>query len=77
MGDTWHTSSYSHTVDCVECSWHKASQSGPNGNCVEAAGCTYGVKVRDTKDRDGGTLEFTRQAWADFLDAIKTGELAG
>lgn len=30
-----------------------------------------GVGVRDTKDRDGGTLTFTPQEWASFTRALK------
>jgi hypothetical protein len=29
------------------------------------------VLVRDTTDRDGGTLAFTADTWAEFITAIK------
>lgn len=29
------------------------------------------VGVRDTKDRDGGTLVFTKQKWASFIASVK------
>jgi hypothetical protein len=32
------------------------------------------VPVRDTKDRDGGTLVFAADSWAAFVDGVKGGE---
>ncbi|NYI07845.1 DUF397 domain-containing protein [Allostreptomyces psammosilenae] len=49
-----------------------SSYSADGNNCVE-----HGVRpdgshsVRDTKDRTGGTLHFTRTAWHSFVTAIK------
>jgi hypothetical protein len=52
-------------------SWRTSSYSGNNGgNCVEVA-APDAVLVRDTKDRDGGTLAFTRDAWAAFAARIR------
>jgi hypothetical protein len=52
--------------------WRKSSYSGANGgNCVEVAGDARVVLVRDTTDRDGGTLAFTAGSWAEFIAAIK------
>jgi hypothetical protein len=69
----WTTSSWSHANgNCVEVGWHTASESG---NCVEAGPCACGqVQVRDTKDRDGGQLQFTPAAWMSLLTGIKHGE---
>lgn len=48
--------------------WHKSTYSGAEGSCVEVAGSLPGrVLVRDTKDRDGGTLAFPSSAWRSFL----------
>jgi hypothetical protein len=45
--------------------WRKSSYSGggANGECVEVATGTTGALVRNTKDRDGGFLTLSREAW--------------
>lgn len=51
--------------------WRKASYSGgANGSCVEV-GNGDGVLVRDTTDRDGGTLTFPAEAWRAFAAKVK------
>jgi hypothetical protein len=53
-------------------SWRKASYSAGQGNCVEVAALPDGgCLVRDTKDRDGGTLRFTAAQWHQFTEATK------
>jgi hypothetical protein len=47
--------------------WRKSSYSGSNGSCVETASGSGVVLVRDTTDRDGGTLSFSGEAWARFI----------
>jgi Domain of unknown function (DUF397) len=55
----------------IDPQWRKASFSGgANGSCVEV-GNGNGVLVRDTTDRDGGTLSFTATAWAEFVNSIR------
>lgn len=55
--------------------WRKSTRSGNNGgNCVEVVDNLPGVVlVRDTKDRDGGTLTFGPAAWAGFVASAKSG----
>ncbi|ROO62687.1 uncharacterized protein DUF397 [Micromonospora sp. Llam0] len=49
-------------------SWRKSTKSGGVSNCVEVADNLPGrVLVRDTKDRDGGTLTFDASAWHSFV----------
>lgn len=50
--------------------WRKSTYSdATGGNCVEVASEGI-VLVRDTADRDGGTLAFEAAAWARFVDEI-------
>ncbi|GAB3413102.1 DUF397 domain-containing protein [Flindersiella endophytica] len=55
--------------------WRKSSfSSGGNGNCVEV-GVGSAIGVRDTKDRDGGTLVFATSDWNGFVGAVKDGTI--
>jgi Domain of unknown function (DUF397) len=52
--------------------WRKSSYSSNGGaDCVEVGQVTGAVAVRDTTDRDGGTLGFTAEAWHTFLGTIR------
>jgi Domain of unknown function (DUF397) len=57
-------------------SWIKSSYSGSEANCVEVAVSTDGehVYVRNTRDRNGGVLDFTAAEWAAFLAGAGDGE---
>ena len=44
---------------------------GNGGNCVEVGHDTRTVMVRDTTDRDGGTLSFTANGWRAFMANVK------
>ena len=51
--------------------WRKSSySSGDGGQCVEVASAE-GVAVRDTTNRDGGTLTFSAEAWQRFTDTLR------
>jgi hypothetical protein len=70
----WRKASYSNgSGDCVEVAdaWRKASYSNGSGNCVEVADTARVVLVRDTTDRDGGTLTFTAGAWLEFTRRLR------
>ncbi len=60
-------------MDMTGAQWRKSTRSGGNGgNCVEVADNLPGVVlVRDTKDRDGGTLSFSPASWRGFLTLAK------
>jgi len=52
--------------------WRKSSYSGSGGgSCIEVASGSSGVAVRDTTDRDGGTLSITADAWQAFLGTLR------
>lgn len=62
-------------VDLSQAAWRKSSYSGANGDCVEVAGNLPGVvAVRDSKDRGGPALVFSRAEWDAFLSGAKDGE---
>ncbi len=60
-------------MDMTGAQWHKSTRSGTNGgSCVEVAdNLPSVVLVRDTKDRDGGTLQFNPTVWQAFVDFAK------
>jgi Domain of unknown function (DUF397) len=51
--------------------WRVATYTGGQGNCVEVADDAGAVVVRDTKDRDGGTLAFGATAWERFTASLR------
>ncbi len=53
--------------------WRKSSYSGGSNDefCVEVAEFSGAVKLRDSKDPDGGRLSVSRSAFAELLKAIK------
>ncbi|MFF9511810.1 DUF397 domain-containing protein [Streptomyces sp. NPDC014724] len=53
---SWRTSAYTKSDSCVE-----VADNDPEK-----------VMVRDTKDRDGGTLAFSPSSWAGFVEFSKT-----
>jgi hypothetical protein len=51
--------------------WRKSTYStGSGGDCVEVASDGL-VLVRDTTNRDGGTLAFSVASWEQFLGTIR------
>ncbi|MEV6830619.1 DUF397 domain-containing protein [Amycolatopsis sp. NPDC051102] len=50
--------------------WRKSSYSGPEAECVEVALAEV-VRIRDTKDRPGGTLEITTRSWDALLTDLR------
>jgi Domain of unknown function (DUF397) len=60
-------------MDLSSAEWHKSTFSSANG-CVEVAIQDDGVAVRDTKDRNGPVLVFTRHEWEAFVGGVLAGE---
>jgi hypothetical protein len=58
-------------LDLSRAGWRRSTYSGSNGNCVEVGTDGPAVLVRDTKDREAGTLAFTDNAWASFTASLK------
>ena len=61
-------------MDLTNAQWFKSNRSSGTGQCVEVAIQPDGVAVRDTKNRDAGHLEFTRDEWKAFIGGAKDGE---
>jgi Domain of unknown function (DUF397) len=53
--------------------WRKSTHSVSNG-CVEVAIQDDGVALRDSKDRSGPVLLFTRHEWEAFVGGVRAGE---
>ncbi|GGP41504.1 DUF397 domain-containing protein [Saccharothrix coeruleofusca] len=51
--------------------WRKSSYSSTNPDCVELAVGVEVARVRDTKNREAGTLSFSPAAFAAFLSDLK------
>jgi Domain of unknown function (DUF397) len=58
-------------MEGTDMNWRKATYSNGGENCVETASGSGVVLVRDTKDRDGGTLAFNAEVWGRFTCAVK------
>ena len=63
-------------MDLTGARWHKSSRSSANGgDCVEVAdNLPDVVAVRDSKERLGPTLRFSREGWIAFIAGVKSGE---
>lgn len=59
--------------------WKSSASAGGNGDCVETATLSEGAEligmgVRDSKNRTGGVLRFSKEAWQSFVGfAVKNG----
>jgi uncharacterized protein DUF397 len=59
----------------MKLAWRKSSKSNSQG-CVEVAAMGDAILVRDTKNREAGTLTFTEKEWLAFLEGISEGEFS-
>lgn len=59
-------------MDWTRVEWRTSSRSGSTSNCVEVGHGGEAVGVRDSKDRSGGQLEFTRPQWDLFLARLSS-----
>lgn len=55
--------------------WRKSRRSNPSGNCVELAALPGGgIAMRNSRDRSGPALVYTRAEVEAFLLGVKDGE---
>jgi hypothetical protein len=55
--------------------WIKSSYSSHNGNCIEVSGLASDrIRVRDSKNPQGGILNFTTAEWDAFIGGVCNGE---
>ena len=54
-----------------EPAWRVATYTGSSGSCVEVGDAERAILVRDTKDRNGGTLMFSAAAWQAFTKTLR------
>jgi hypothetical protein len=59
-----------------DATWRTA-QASSGGQCVEVTDTAADVWVRDSKDRQGPVLHFTRPEWTAFLAGVRNGEFEG
>jgi hypothetical protein len=52
--------------------WRKSRRSNAQSFCVELSVASTWTGVRDTKNRDAGTLTFSSVTWAAFLSVVKS-----
>lgn len=55
--------------------WRMSTASGLPEECVEVASHGTVVYMRDSKNRSGPVLTFTRQDWRTFLNTMRNGEI--
>jgi hypothetical protein len=60
--------------DFARAQWKTSTRSGNSGNCVEVAETPDAIGVRDSKDRSGPTLVFTKAEWCAFIEGVRLGE---
>ena len=51
--------------------WRTSTYSGTRTVCVEVAVTPTVVGVRDSKDRDAGTLVINRESWTKFIASLR------
>lgn len=61
------------TIDHSTAQWRKSSHStAQGGDCVEIAGLSGIVAIRDSKNPDGCTLNLDRAAFSRFTRTLRT-----
>jgi hypothetical protein len=55
--------------------WRKSTYSGTDNDCVELLIEETSTGIRDTKNRNGGSLTFSTVSWQKFLGTVQADEL--
>ena len=62
-------------IDLSTARWIKSTASQSNGACVETTSVrTDEILVRNSRDREGPVLSFTKAEWVAFVAGVKAGE---
>ncbi|GAA1994688.1 DUF397 domain-containing protein [Amycolatopsis minnesotensis] len=78
-GVVWRTSSYTNANGaCVEVGvdWRTSSYTSGNNECVEVGTSPFAILVRDTKQRNGGSLRIDSRPWRAFLTEVRAVPIA-
>jgi hypothetical protein len=75
LREIMHNEAKDRSIDLAGAAWFTSSRSGGNSdNCVEVAFVEGVIAVRDSKDRQGPALIYTRAEWDAFVGGVKDGE---
>lgn len=55
--------------------WFKSTKSNAGDGCLEVNYDGPMILVRDTKNREGGTLTFAREAWRELVADAAAGQI--
>lgn len=54
-----------------ETTWRKSSHSSYKENCIEIAGLSHAIALRDSKDPNGPALVVSRSTFAQFVRQVR------
>ena len=65
-------------ADLLAATWRKSNRStGGGSNCVEVACLPGRIAIRDSKNREGGTLIVTAAVFRELTGGIRLGTVSG